>query len=220
LKQAVGAQPLPNSLPVLQRLQAEIPQLILVNHPKNRGYGAAVRSGCDRAHKPWIAFMDADGQFRSRDLERLFPLTSNADYVTGIREHRADTFFRWLNSRLYQTFVRLVLGVKPADLNCGLKLFRRSIWRRIRPTYATGALINAEVFYNMKNAGIHWNETLVPHYPRMAGTPTGAKLGVILRTFKELWKLKLAKQNLDAPDTVGGRFAEIDADETVEHFQI
>ncbi len=182
------------SLAILLRLQDEMPNLKVVHHDKNRGYGAAIRSGCDQADKEWIAFMDSDGQFKAADIMRLLPLTDNARYVTGIRAHRADTLQRWINSRMYQTVARVVLGINPTDLNCGMKLFHRSIWSTIRPVYATGALINAEMFYLMKNANIRFNEAMVPHYPRVAGTPTGANFRVILRTFKELWKLKRAKR--------------------------
>jgi hypothetical protein len=125
-------------------------------------------------------------------------LTNEADYVSGIREKRADNFQRWLNSRMYQTLVRLLLGVRPSDLNCGMKLFRRSTWKTIRPVVATGALINAEMFYAMKTHRVVWKETLVPHYPRVAGTPTGANLRVILRTFWELAKLKRSRRDYEA----------------------
>jgi glycosyltransferase involved in cell wall biosynthesis len=188
------------SLALLQKLAAEMPNLHIVNHEKNQGYGAAVRSGCDLATKKWIAFMDSDGQFHASDIGRLLPLTSRADYVTGIREQRADTLQRRLNSRLYATLVRTLLGVDPTDLNCGMKIFRRSIWKTIRPVHATGALINGEMFFALKNNGISWEETSVPHYPRRAGTPTGANLRVILRTFKELWKLKRSRTVTDLQD--------------------
>ncbi len=180
------------SLNLLHKLQAEVPNLKVVHHSKNKGYGAAIRSGCDVAQKTWIAFMDSDGQFHASDIGRLLNQTAKADYVTGIRERRADTLQRRLNSLLYRTLVRVFLGVHPTDLNCGMKLFRRSIWSKIRPVYATGALINGEMFFAMKNANIVWKEAVVPHYPRVAGNPTGAKLSVILRTFKELWQLKNA----------------------------
>jgi len=182
------------SLELLEQLAHEMPNLKIVHHTKNQGYGAAIRSGCDQAEKRWIAFMDSDGQFQARDIARLLPLTAEADYVTGIREKRADTLQRRINSRMYNLLVRFLLGVHPTDINCGMKIFRRRIWNTIRPVYATGALINGEMFFALKNAGIQWRETLVPHYPRTAGTPTGANPRVILRMFKELWQLKTAQK--------------------------
>jgi hypothetical protein len=81
-----------------------------------------------------------------------------------------------------------------------MKLFRRSIWRTIRPVHATGALINGEMFFALKTAGIAWEETAVPHYPRRTGAPTGANLRVILRTFKELWRLKRSRAAIELHD--------------------
>lgn len=188
------------SLAVLRDLQPEMPNLRVVHHERNLGYGSAVRSGCDQATKKWIAFMDSDGQFQARDIARLVALTARADYVTGFRERRADSFQRRLYSQLYSMLIRTLLGVHPIDLNCGMKLFRRSIWSTIRPVFATGALINGEMFFALKNAGIPWEETPVPHYPRRAGTPTGANLRVILRTFKELWLLNRSRKALDLQD--------------------
>jgi len=111
---------------VLRNLEREMPNLHVVRHEVNQGYGAAVRSGCDRAEKQWIAFMDSDGQFDPKDFRRLLPLTADADYVTGVREKRADRFQRRLNSWLYHRLVRVFLGVSPSDINCGMKIFRRS----------------------------------------------------------------------------------------------
>jgi glycosyltransferase involved in cell wall biosynthesis len=186
------------SLALLRKLQAEMPNLRVVHHEINQGYGAAVRSGCDQAAKQWIAFMDSDGQFRASDLARLLPLTSEVDYVAGVREKRADKFQRRLNGIMYNFFVRLMLGVGVSDVNCGMKIFRRSIWSTIRPIHATGALVNAEIFSNLTSARIAWKETLVPHYPRLAGTPTGANPRVILRMFKELWRLKRSRKAIAA----------------------
>lgn len=180
---------------VLRGLLARIPHLKVVRHDVRRGYGAAVRSGCDHADKPWIAFMDSDGQFDPADLSRLMAVSDEVGFVAGVRRRRADHFQRWLNSRLYQFLVRVVLGVRVSDLNCGMKLFRRSAWGEIRPVYGTGATFNAELFYSLKNAHIPWTEVDVPHYPRLNGKPTGASLLVILRAFKELWRVKWASKS-------------------------
>lgn len=184
------------SLALLRGLQEEMPNLKVVHHDTNRGYGAAVRSGCDQAEKNWIAFMDSDGQFRPSDISLLFPLMGRVEFATGFRANRADTFVRKLNGRMYNTLMRVLLGTLPSDLNCGMKVFRRSIWQTIRPVYATGALVNGEMFFALKHAKIPWEEIAVPHYPRVAGTPTGANLRVILRTFKELWQLKRSRRSI------------------------
>lgn len=180
---------------ILDRMQRSYPELVVVHHPVNQGYGAALRSGCDRASGDVIAVMDSDRQFAVEDIGRLLPLLQTYDFVTGYREKRADPLRRKINAMLYGFLIRFYLGVKVRDVNCALKVFRRSLWPRIRPTYGTGALYNAEIFLNLKKLKIPWGQTAVPHYARKAGKQTGAKISVILRMFKELAALK--RRHLD-----------------------
>ncbi len=162
----------------------------VISHAVNQGYGAAIRTGMDAAQGEFVCFMDSDGQFHAEDIGTLLDHLGTADFISGIRIKRADPWNRKLNAWLYGTLVRVVLNVHVTDLNCGLKLFKRSIWRDIRPVNATGALFNAEVFLRLRRKGYTLVETGVHHYPRMAGEQTGAKVGVVMKMFKELVALR------------------------------
>ena len=175
---------------VLQTLAGEVPLLKLVSHPENRGYGASLRTGCDAATSDVIAFMDSDGQFRVSDLEKLLALFPEAKFVSGVRAHRADNAMRILNAKMYGWLLQRALHLKIKDINCGMKLFSKEIWPIIRPRQATGALFNAEVYLRLQHAKIPWAEVPVGHYPRVHGTPTGARISVILRMFTELRALR------------------------------
>ncbi len=175
---------------VLEKLAQEIPQLQIVTHEKNRGYGAAVRSGCDAARGDVIGYMDSDGQFKAKDFDLLLPKLSEASFITGRRRKRADPFIRKLNAKLFGLLSWVVLGIWVRDINCAMKVFTKDVWNRTRPTHSTGALINAEMFYRAQKADIPWVVVDVPHAKREFGTQTGANLGVILRMFRELWALK------------------------------
>ncbi len=177
----------------LQSLQKEIPFLKLVQHEMNRGYGAAVRSGCDAGTKEYIAFMDSDGQFKAEDFGKLLPYLSSFDVVTGRRRKRADPFMRKVNAKLFGILTWAVLRVWVRDINCAMKIFKKDVWQKAHPTHATGALINAEFFYNLKRLGIPWYQVDVQHYPRLKGAQTGANFAVILRMFRELFELKKSK---------------------------
>ena len=162
----------------------------MVRHEKNGGYGVAVRSGCDRATTEWIAFMDSDGQFHIKDVEHLLKHVDHFPFVTGRRAHRADSFVRNMFGKVLGAMNILVLGLWVRDVNCGLKLFRRDIWKDIRPTRGVEKLFNTEMFLRLKQKKIPWHQVNVPHYPRRAGTPTGGSVRVIVRMFKELWDLR------------------------------
>jgi glycosyltransferase involved in cell wall biosynthesis len=177
---------------VLQRLSGEIPHVRVITHEKNQGYGWAIRSGCDAAVCDVIVFMDSDGQFHAEDIDRLLPFLQENDFVSGRRRKRADSFVRNAYGKVLGLCVMLLYGLWVRDLNCGLKLFKRSIWPRIRPVHGVEKLFNTEVFLCLKRENIPWHMVDVPHYPRLAGKPTGGSLHVILRMFQEMWQLKKA----------------------------
>ncbi|MEK7562802.1 MAG: glycosyltransferase family 2 protein [Patescibacteria group bacterium] len=174
---------------VLEELKKSHPRLRIVTHPENRGYGAAVRSGCDAAQTEWIGFMDSDGQFKAEDFDKLIPFCEKNSFIVGRRRKRADPFLRKVNAKCFGFLTWIVFRVWVRDLNCAMKVFRRDLWQRIRPVHATGALFNAELFVRARKAGVRWQQVDVTHYPRTKGMQTGASPLVILRMFKELWML-------------------------------
>lgn len=177
---------------VLSELEKQHPELVVVTHERNRGYGSAVRSGMDRASKEWIGYMDSDGQFKASDFSKLLPFTSGHALISGRRRKRADPFMRKVNAKGFALLNLIVLGIWVRDINCAMKLFRRDIWPKVRPEFATGALFNAEVFYRARRQGIAWKQCYVEHYPRRAGRQTGANLKVIARMFRDMARLRIA----------------------------
>ncbi len=180
----------------LESLAAREPRLRVVAHEVNQGYGRAVRSGLDACAGEWISFMDSDGQFEIEDLGRLLRHSAGVDVVVGRRFKRADPWFRRLNAAAFRALNRSVFGVCVDDVNCALKLIRRSAWPRIRPTLSTGALFNLELFFRMKATGTAWRQVDVAHHPRRAGSQTGARPFVILRA---AWEVVLLRARLERP---------------------
>lgn len=166
------------------------PRVRLVNHETNMGYGSALRSGFDAAEKEYIFFMDSDGQFNIVDIDRLLPFISYFDVVIGHRENRSDPLVRTINASLYMGFIRLLFGLKVRDLDCAFKIFPRALYHSVRPIKSSGALFSAELLIKLKRTGASFKEVGVRHFPRREGEQTGANLKVILRMFKEVWKLR------------------------------
>jgi glycosyltransferase involved in cell wall biosynthesis len=176
---------------ILNRLATELPRLRPLHHLRNRGYGAALRTGFDAATKRFVFYMDGDGQFDIRDLDRLLPLATGDDHiVTGYRIERRDSFIRRLNAKLFGGWlVRVMLGVRVRDLNCAFKLIPKKVLDHIT-LESPGALINAELYGRAVRQGFGIKEVGVHHYPREAGVQTGAHLSVILRAFYDLFRLR------------------------------
>ncbi len=164
-----------------------------VHHPTNLGYGAALLSGFRAARHDLVAFTDGDSQFRVDDLERLTERLAAADRpdaVVGHRIRRADPLVRTLYARIYR-FANLVwFGLRVRDVDCACKLFRREALDGIA-VESGGAFFSAELLIKLRAAGRSVVEVGVPHHPRTAGSPTGAKPSVVLRAVRDFWRLRL-----------------------------
>jgi len=175
---------------VVERLSLSNPKIVLVNHPINLGYGSALRSGFERASLDYIFFMDSDGQFDISDIDRFLRYIEDYNVIVGYRGKRADPFIRSLNTWLYHLYIRFLFGLKLRDMDCAFKLFPRAAYYDIRPIKSGGALFSAELLIKLGKKGFKIKEVPVRHFPRRFGKQTGANLKVILRMFKECWKLK------------------------------
>ena len=158
----------------------------LITHATNEGYGASLVSGFAAATKELVFFMDSDGQFDIRDLQKFFPLIDTYDAVIGYRIDRQDSWMRKLNAWGWKQLIGWVLGVHVRDVDCAFKLLHTEFLRR-HPLETRGAMINAELLYRLKQAGCTYKEIGVNHLPRLHGRATGARLSVILRAFRELF---------------------------------
>jgi glycosyltransferase involved in cell wall biosynthesis len=97
----------------------------LFNHPKNQGYGAALRSGFERGSLDYILLIYSDGQFDIRELDRFFPFLDHSTAVIGYREKRADSFIRTLNTWLYHVYIWIIFGLNVKNINCAFRVFPR-----------------------------------------------------------------------------------------------
>ncbi len=175
-------------------LAARHPDVVrAIHHQTNLGYGAALRSGFAAARYELIAFTDGDRQFKIADISRLTTRLAEADQpdvVVGFRIKRADPLVRTLYARAYRLANRIFFGLKVTDVDCACKLFRREAVEGIR-VESGGAFFSAEMIIKLRAAGRSVVEIGVPHYPRTAGSATGARPEVVLRAVRDFWSLRL-----------------------------
>jgi glycosyltransferase involved in cell wall biosynthesis len=164
-----------------------------VHHPTNLGYGAALRSGFRAARHDHVAFTDGDRQFRVADVGRLIDRLAEPDrpdVVVGYRIKRADPLLRTVYARAYRLANRIFFGLPVRDVDCACKLFRRAALEGLA-VESGGAFFSAELLIKLRVAGRSIAEVGVPHYPRTAGSPTGARPSVVVRAVRDFWLLRL-----------------------------
>ncbi len=161
------------------------PRVRLVQHPKNLGYGAALRTGLKAAVKDLVFLTDGDNQFRLSDIDKLFFKIDSCDVVVGYRLARQDKLHRRLNGFLWTQLNKALFGLPVRDVDCAFKLFRRKTLDSLE-IRSNHLLIHSEILARIKKKGFRIEEVGVAHYPRTAGKATATALKSVLKTFREL----------------------------------
>ena len=174
---------------VARQAAQRIPNLRVVEHYPNRGYGGSLKAGFAAATKDLIAFVPADRQFVFSEIERFLERIGEADIVCGYRADRKDHLMRKLNALGWNTLVRLLFGRLCRDIDCGFKLFRRAVLDHVT-LVSDGAMIDTEFLAGARARGFRIAEVPVTHLPRVAGQATGANLAVIVRAFRDLARFR------------------------------
>jgi len=168
---------------------------VRVHHQPNRGYGGALKAGFENASGGLICFSDGDLQFDLREMSRLLERLADAgrpvDAVIGYRIKRRDPFHRIFIAKTYNAIVSAAFGLRVRDIDCAMKLFRREVFDGLRLD-ADGPFLSAELLIKLRARRVRMAQVGVNHYPRAAGTNTGASFTKILRTFRDLAALRWA----------------------------
>lgn len=186
---------------ICNQLAEELPNVRVVHHKRNCGYGAALKSGIKLARYDLIFFTDSDGQFDLREVPALLEQTDDYDIVAGYRARRQDPPHRLLFAWGWNILVRLLLGIKIRDIDCAFKVFNRYVFESIQ-IQSVGAMVNTEIFAQASRFGMTVDQVPVSHFPRRHGKPTGSALTVIGKAFRELIKMR-CMLHTTTPDQLG-----------------
>lgn len=179
-----------------ERALAALPEGIqrrLIRHDRNRGKGAAVRTGCLAAAGEYVAFIDADLATPPQELARLLrALDEGADVAIGVRRQEDGSDMRSRRSlprRLLGAFfalaMRTLLLPGVSDSQCPLKAFRRPAAQRLfRLQRIDTWSFDAEVLFLANRLGLK-----VVNAPVRWQAVEGSHLKFNLRTAGELLNL-------------------------------
>jgi glycosyltransferase involved in cell wall biosynthesis len=119
---------------VARELAARHSEIVIVGHARNRGKGAALRTGFRRVTGDFVAVQDADLEYDPQDLKRLLePLREGvADVVLGSRflpsgRHRVLYFWHSVANRMLTVLSNMFTDLNLSDMETGYKVFRRDV---------------------------------------------------------------------------------------------
>lgn len=154
----------------LDAAAASRPWLHPIRLIRNYGQSAALQAGFDHAAGRLVVTLDADLQNDPADIPRLVRILEeddSVDVVAGWRRRRQDsTLRRILPSRIANSLISRVTGVKLHDYGCTLKAYRREILDNLRLYGEQHRFIPALA----AEAGARIVEVEVEHRPRLRGT--------------------------------------------------
>ena len=179
------------TLEIAKKLLKKENHIRLVAHKKNRGYGAALKSGFAHAQYEYVVFTDGDGQFDFREVTKFIEKIETSDIVIGNRIQRHDQPFRHILMNLLKVWDFVFFGFYFKDIDCGFKLFRKEALQKILPLTSEGAMITTEILAKAIRAKLLIRQVDVHHFPRKAGDQSGGNIRVILRAVREsfvLWR--------------------------------
>jgi glycosyltransferase involved in cell wall biosynthesis len=182
-----------NTQDVLDNLKRRFKKVSIVKHEKNKGYGAALRSGFEAARKELIFYTDGDGQYDVCEIANLVPLlTDGVDVINGYKKRRTDKINRQISGGLYNQLAHFLFALPIRDVDCDFRLIRRSALSDLQLSSDSGSIC-VELVYKLHRAGAVFTEVGVNHYARQFGRSqffTFSRVSKTLIDFFFLW-LKL-----------------------------
>jgi glycosyltransferase involved in cell wall biosynthesis len=177
---------------IADELARTYPQVKVVHHPKNRGYGGALRSGFAAATRDLVFYTDGDAQYDPSEMALLWrAFNDQVDLVNGYKISRSDPLHRIVIGRVYHHTVKILFGLRVRDVDCDFRLMRRSIFDRVSLEKDSG-VICLEMMKKIQDAGYRIAEVPVHHYHRAYGRSQFFNFRRLARTGIDVMKLWLA----------------------------
>jgi glycosyltransferase involved in cell wall biosynthesis len=177
---------------IADELARTYPEVRVVHHSRNRGYGGALRSGFEAATRDLVFYTDGDAQYDPAEMALLWErLDDRVDLVNGYKISRSDPLHRIVIGRIYHHTVRLLFGLRVRDVDCDFRLLRRSIFDTVALEKDSG-VICLEMMKKIQDAGFAIAEVPVHHYHRAYGKSQFFNFRRLFKTAVDVGKLWVA----------------------------
>jgi len=185
-------------------IAAQYPDVRVIRHPVNRGYGAALKTGFSRAQGDLLGFLDADGTYPPEHFPELcqVALAERADLVVGSRMAGADSQMppvRRLGNLIFATLVSLLGNHRVSDSSSGMRVIRRDALARLYPL-PDGLNFTPVMSTRALHESICWREVPIPYRERVGRS----KLSVVHDGMRFLRTILWTALNYNPVRVLGG----------------
>lgn len=152
---------------------AQIPGVRLIRHDKNKGYGAALKTGFSSASGELIGFLDADGTYPPEYLPQLCQKAlEGGELVIGSRMSGMNSkmpISRRLGNFFFARLLTLIGNQKVSDSASGMRVFNRQILERVYPL-PDGLNLTPVMSTRAVHEGIQMLEVPIPYDERVGSS--------------------------------------------------
>ncbi len=173
---------------IADELSREHPEIRVVHHPKNLGYGAAVRSGIEASRYEIVCMTDGDDEYEVEDFRKLLRLKDRYDLIITFRYRKIYSSTRIFVSWVYNSLLRFLFRTPFRDVSTGLRLVRRVVLDDLQ-LESTSPFVGAELAIKTMLKGYRVGEVGIQTFPRTFGSGSSTSIPNIAATIADMWRI-------------------------------
>ena len=174
---------------IADQLAREYPQVKVVHHEVNRGYGATVKSGIANTKYDWVCMVDGDDEYDILDLKRMLVLRQYYGLIIAFRYKKLYSTKRIFISHIYNAVLRSLFDTRFRDISTGIRVFHRSILEHI-DLNSNSPFIGAEMAIKTMLGGTPVGEVGIQTFPREFGAGSATSMKNIIYTIRDMLRMR------------------------------
>jgi glycosyltransferase involved in cell wall biosynthesis len=175
---------------IADQLAREHPGIVrVVHHAKNRGYGAALRTGVAECKYDWICMVDGDNEYAVADLKKMLDIRFFYRLIIAFRYKKLYSTQRIFISFVYNMVLRHLFRTPFRDVSTGIRVFHRSILDEIELS-SDSPFIGAELAIKTMLRGYPVGELGIQTFPRSFGSGSATSMRNIALTIRDMLRVR------------------------------
>jgi glycosyltransferase involved in cell wall biosynthesis len=175
---------------IAEELAREHPGVVrVVHHDRNRGYGAALRTGVAQCRYEWICMVDGDNEYAVADLRKMLDIRPFYRLIIAFRYKKLYSTTRIFISFVYNFLLRRLFRTPFRDVSTGIRAFHRSILDEVELT-SDSPFIGAELAIKTMLRGYPVGELGIQTFPRSFGSGSATRVANIALTIRDMLRVR------------------------------
>jgi len=166
-------------------ISKKIKRIKVLFHKKNKGYGAALKTGLKNSKNEWIFMIDGDNEYDVNEIFKLIKESENNDLIITYRYKKKYNLYRKIISWSYNMILRTIFKINYKDISSGSRLVNKKLINKIKID-TNGPFFGAELVIKSKYQNYRIKEVGINTNLRKFGQGSVVSIRNIILTLKEI----------------------------------